>query len=112
MIKQVGVQKIEKDPWIKIHFPSNQVVIHGYFIQSGFILQNWKLEGSNNDITWFIIDSHFNGQAIHSIIDGARFQCNSINSYCYFKLTQLNGDNISNNYLYLSFFELFGNVSK
>lgn len=117
------------DSYIKFDFGSNKVVLYSYLIYSniGAINQyyhpkTWKIEGSNDDLNWILIDERENNN-----LNGPKkeilFRCekrkynDSTEGFRFIRYIQNDSwcDQMDEGYhnpfnIYITFFELFGDV--
>jgi hypothetical protein len=99
--------------WISVQLISKKVSLEGYLLRSstnkwGYNPKNWKLEASNDNVSWVQLDQQINRNWVNPDWTEVYFPVSSKESFSYFKFTQT-GKNYDNcDYFlvpYLEFFE-------
>lgn len=119
-----GCPSSENDSYIKFDFGSSRKIdLHSYFIRTNencpsyFHPKTWRIEGSNDNSSWIKLDRQLNNASLNGSYNKHHFVCqdgkfgNKDNWYRYIRYVQ--EDNWSNNYpyyVYITYFELYGNI--
>jgi uncharacterized protein (DUF2249 family) len=101
----------QPNEWISFNFLNKKVSLNGYSLKSynnSYYLQNWNIEGSNDNKEWNFIDNKTN---IHNL-DGSEkedtFLINESKPYQIIRLTQTTKSNNNNDLLLLNRIEFYG----
>ena len=110
-----------ENSWITYHFPNRRIHLKSYTIVSSpdnigysdLYLRCWTVSGSNDNITWKILDRHVNNQIFSQRDQAETFDCDNYNSHSSFSyirvmITCQNSD--SNYYLRVRQIEFFGTL--
>ena len=106
----------EENQWMKIDFIDRVVEISGYTIKESvthlcyWFLRSWKLEGSTDDINWYIIDEHRMNEALNENVPMCTWTCNMKGPFRYIRITQTGLNANGDNYFMLGAVELFGRI--
>ncbi len=101
--------------WWKIDLGTRRVEVDHYGLRgredSGQLLRNWKLQGSNDDSTWTDLDTQTSNA---SITAGTWFDGSVANatSWRYLRILQTGVNSSGQNYLTLGGFEVWGTISQ
>ena len=103
----------DDDPnsYIEFHFLKNEINPTGYVIQTGewSHLKNWKFEGSKDGNKWDLLDSQWNNSDLNGEYKSKSFEITKCTQkYSHFRLTQTGENHFGDNYLSLSYFDIFG----
>lgn len=121
--RHIFTSKYDSSAWIKIDFKTLKIRPTHYSLKCGQgrgsdsgYPKNWRLEGSNDDSDWTILDNHSNDRSFTNDYEVKTFkiqtEISEDKSFRYLRLKQT-GDNSSNkNLLILSAMEFFGALIK
>ena len=103
----------DDDPnsYIEFHFLKNEINPTGYVIQTGewSHLKNWKFEGSKDGNKWDLLDSQSDNYDLNGEYKSKSFEITKCTQkYSHFRLTQTGENHYGDNYLSLSYFDIFG----
>lgn len=105
-----------KNSSIIISFQRHKVLATHYSIlsphHSGNYLQNWIIEGSNEDEKWHIIDRKENSTYLTGVLLSHTYKLDVNSIFRNFRITQIGRNSGGNFYFHLSRFELFGSLSE
>lgn len=114
--------KSEKDSFIEFDFQNKKVDLFSYYIRSNEVKQDWyhakswRIMGSNDQKNWECLDIRFNISDLNRPYGEMHFQCqqskygNINNRFRYIRYIQTEScyDNRYN--IYMSYFELYGDI--
>jgi hypothetical protein len=96
-----------------VHFRTHQVSLDSYILFSyiNYFPSGWKLEGSNDNSNWSLIDNQTNQYCFTAQQNRQTFTCTSSYFFSYFKITstQPNSDYDSDHFC-IAYFELSGRL--
>jgi hypothetical protein len=105
----------DPNPWICFKLNSKKIFLSGYLFRSLFSTnycnpKSWKLEASNDNINWILIDKQVNRDWVtHQWIE-VYFPVEAKESYSYFKFTQTGNSYCNSLRFLLNFVEFFGAI--
>lgn len=76
---------------------------------NNFSLRGWKLEGSNNNTAWDVLDSQSNNTSLDTNSKWLSLPVTSSTAYKFFRLVQTEPNSSGTNHLVLGEIELYGN---
>jgi hypothetical protein len=99
---------------ICFEFIHKKVLLSSYLLRhynnDSYALRNWKVEGSNDNVNWFMIDKRDNDQSLHRKLKEAIFQCQPSYPCSFIKITQIGKSDADDFYMRLNFVEFSGKV--
>ena len=107
----------DDDPnsYIEFHFPNHEINPTGYVIRTYWRgpgdchLKNWKFEGSKDGNKWDLLDSQSDNYDLNGKYKSKSFEITKCTQkYSYFRLTQTGKNHNGDDYLYLTYFDIFG----
>lgn len=105
----------ENNAWFKVDLGLNRLVINHYTLQArpGTDQQprSWKIEGSNDDITYVELDVQNNNPLLSNGSFYSKPISNQTESYKYYKLTQTGVNSVNDTYFVLGEWELYGTLT-
>ena len=106
--------KNEVNSWIKYDFKSNRIILKSYEIQSGWGPKSIRIELSNDDHNWIVVDNRdtsIDFQNRKYIIKHYITQQQLNNEFRYIKLVQGDNGNVDGyHYFFLYRVEFYGNL--
>ena len=109
-----------KDSWIKFDFKNKKVKLSHYSIKTNQFgdvghahIQNWCIEGSNNDSNWKPLDTHTNDKTLDHQSASNTFQIKNASNndyYRYIRLRQTDVNTHGSHEILLASIEYFGSI--
>jgi hypothetical protein len=104
-----------ENSWICFEFINKKVLLSAYLLRhqiwnDSYVLRNWKVEGSNDNVNWFMIDKKENDQSLHQTLQEATFQCQPPSPCSFIKITQIGKNSANDLRIFLNFVEFSGKV--
>lgn len=104
----------EPNSWICFNFTTKRIMLYGYLLRhyfyNGLFPRNWKIEGSQNEDNWELIDQRINDSSINQPFQEIIFQVESKTPFPLIKITQTGPNSRNDYYFQFSFIEFFGKV--
>lgn len=107
----------QPNSWIKLDFKDRRINVNAYSLKSNSkewssFIRSWKLEGSNDDANWEIIDNREECRQMNGALNEETFMCNASNKfYKFIKITSTGKSWADNNfYLLIRRIEFFGSL--
>jgi FtsZ-binding cell division protein ZapB len=97
--------------FISFEFKTKPISLTGYLLRSHdgpSFVRNWIVEGSNDEISWIIIDKQANNNSLSGRFKENIFYCQPNNYFSFFKITQTDYNANANNFFELSYVEFYG----
>jgi hypothetical protein len=109
------VSEDESNPWICFKFNTKKIILSGYLFRSlhdnsYFNPKSWKLEASNDNSNWILIDNQVNRDWVTREWIEVYFPVETKNGYSYFKFTQTGKTYQGQIRFVLNFVEFFGTI--
>ena len=109
--------KNEPNSYIEFYFPNHEINPTGYVIKTlnggpyFCHLKNWKFEGSKDGNKWDLLDSQSDNYDLNGKYKSKSFEiANCTQKYSHFRLTQTGKSHRNEDYLVLSYFDIFGKL--
>jgi hypothetical protein len=105
----------ESNSWILITFTSKKILLSGYLFRSFYDAsysnpKSWKVERSNDEESWTLIDQQIDCNWINQDYSEMYFPVESNEHFRYFKFTQTGKNYQNHHHFLLNFVELFGDI--
>jgi hypothetical protein len=103
------------DSYLKFHFQTKKVKPSKYLLKSAHLSsypQGWKLEGSNDEENWEIIDQRSDQKSFTQNWQFCSFDCHSNTFYSFFKITQTQKPTYDTNWFGLSYVDFYGEIQE
>ena len=101
--------------FVGVDLKNNSLVISAYTIRGNTggrdnYLRSWRLEASNDNQNWEVLDLQTNNTTINESTFYYKAIANQSTAYRYFRIIQTGGNSASFNYLYVSELEFYGRL--
>jgi hypothetical protein len=106
--------KNEPNSWFSVQLKSKKIIPSGYLLRShgnsGNTPKTWRLEGSNDNNQWIVIDQQENRDWKTKQWSEVYLPVQTKEAFSYFKFTQTGKNYQKDDYLRLNYFEIFGTI--